>query len=309
MRKFLAQTVAGAVAIVLASTAAHAQLASPAQGSSDPYDGGAADGLFLAVWNDGTNVTDLIDLSYVFSQIQYPLGGGGSSQLTTVAGEPFTSATNPATGVGMVDQLNFGPLSNYNATITLSSGAVTTLQSALFGSGNIGSTQYLVGAANGGLHTGVDVTYAPGQTYGGNISTPASALASEAAAWDTQSGGAAPYIDTSGSPASAIGADGSIGDGSLGTGFNFAGLVGNPLAFWQFSKNGTKATQQNILFSPDGTAADEGFWFLSDTGDLSWNLPEATAPVPLPPAVWLFASGLVGLGAIGRRRRSRTAAV
>jgi len=32
------------------------------------------------------------------------------------------------------------------------------------------------------------------------------------------------------------------------------------------------------------------------------NLSVAAAPVPLPPAVWLFGSALAGLGAVGRRR-------
>ncbi len=47
-----------------------------------------------------------------------------------------------------------------------------------------------------------------------------------------------------------------------------------------------------------------GFWFLSNTGDLTYNIASgaSTAPVPLPAAIWLLGSGLLGMAGIARRR-------
>jgi hypothetical protein len=46
-----------------------------------------------------------------------------------------------------------------------------------------------------------------------------------------------------------------------------------------------------------------GFWFLSSTGDLTYNIASGgTAPVPLPAAIWLLGSGLLGMAGIARRR-------
>ena len=51
------------------------------------------------------------------------------------------------------------------------------------------------------------------------------------------------------------------------------------------------------------TANGAGFWFLSGTGDLTYNIASrCAAPVPLPAAIWLLGSGLLGMAGIARRR-------
>jgi hypothetical protein len=45
-----------------------------------------------------------------------------------------------------------------------------------------------------------------------------------------------------------------------------------------------------------------GQWNLSAAGILTWTPSGGGSPVPLPPAVWMLLSGLVGMAALGRRR-------
>jgi hypothetical protein len=52
------------------------------------------------------------------------------------------------------------------------------------------------------------------------------------------------------------------------------------------------------------TTTYAGFWFLSSAGQLTYNIVAEAAPVPLPAAVWLLGSGLMGLIGVGRRRRA-----
>ena len=51
-------------------------------------------------------------------------------------------------------------------------------------------------------------------------------------------------------------------------------------------------------FSPDTTVTELGLWNLSGEGTLSYS------PVPVPAAVWLFGSGLLGLVGVARRRKA-----
>jgi len=70
--------------------------------------------------------------------------------------------------------------------------------------------------------------------------------------------------------------------------------------------NGLDTAANLYMLSSNGTGAARVFVFedvlLSANGTLSSIT--ATAPVPLPAAVWLFGSGLIGLAGIGRRRKS-----
>jgi hypothetical protein len=46
-----------------------------------------------------------------------------------------------------------------------------------------------------------------------------------------------------------------------------------------------------------------GKWDLSHDGTLTWN-SAAVSAVPVPAAVWLFGSGLLGLAGVARRKQS-----
>jgi hypothetical protein len=92
--------------------------------------------------------------------------------------------------------------------------------------------------------------------------------------------------------------------GQLVTGQQFSGAVGSALGFYDITTT-SKHVASDTPYS-NGNATD-GFFFLASNGDLTYNIGTAgTAPaVPLPPAAWLFGSGLLGMVGIARRRRTQ----
>jgi hypothetical protein len=74
---------------------------------------------------------------------------------------------------------------------------------------------------------------------------------------------------------------------------------GTALAFYQY--NDTGSTSSIVTPTQFGNATGAATWALSASGDLVYSVPGA-APVPLPAAMWLFGSGLLGLAGISRRK-------
>lgn len=79
--------------------------------------------------------------------------------------------------------------------------------------------------------------------------------------------------------------------------FSAAGAVGSALSFWSL-------TQENASrIRPSGTA-DAGLvaagatWLLDEFGNLSYTV------VPVPAAIWMLISGLLGFGVISRRKQA-----
>jgi hypothetical protein len=70
------------------------------------------------------------------------------------------------------------------------------------------------------------------------------------------------------------------------------GTVGGTLSFFEFDENGTNP---NLATRTDYTG---GFWQLAGDGTLSWNV----AAVPVPGALVLMLSGLLGLVGVARRK-------
>ena len=60
----------------------------------------------------------------------------------------------------------------------------------------------------------------------------------------------------------------------------------------------------NGTITPIQNASGLGVWALSATGDLTYTIPGVVSAVPLPAAVWLLGSGLLGLAGIGRRKKA-----
>lgn len=91
--------------------------------------------------------------------------------------------------------------------------------------------------------------------------------------------------------------------GGLPTSSNASGVVGGAgLSFYQIVGTGTSTLthQTPVQFANASGAAT---WTLSASGDLVYTVPgSGPPPVPLPAAVWLFGSGLLGLAGIGRRK-------
>jgi hypothetical protein len=237
----------------------------------------------VAVWDDTTKATELVDLTALYSDVAFVSGStaSSSSELTTPT-SAFQTVANPTGAAGSVLQLNLGTISNFSSVFSNVSS----------------STHYVVvGAENTSL--GVVTSGGLGSTYaGGGLTSMASAILGESSNWAANSSGS-PLVDTTGT-ANYSALTGPLSDGTEGpTGQSFAVNVGTAAGFYNYGKTGSRSPLHVDTYSYNG---QQGFWFLSSGGDLSWNLVAAT--VPLPPAVWLFASGLLGLVAIGRRRQS-----
>lgn len=282
--KFSIKPVALAVAMALASFGAQAQTL-PSFGSTSPADGIKNDGLYLAVWDDTTKATDLVDLTSLYSDVAFVSGSTQSS--TTELTSPtsaYSVAANPTGAAGTVLQLNLGTISNF---------------SSVFGSVSSSTHYVVVGAENTQL--GVVTSGALGSTYaGGGMTSMAQAVLGESANWASNSSGS-PLVDLSGT-ANYSALTGPLQDGTeAAVGQNFGVNVGTAAGFYNYGKTSSRGFLNALTYSYNG---QQGFWFLSSTGDLSWNLINSVSSVPLPPAVWLFASGLIGLALIGRRRQN-----
>lgn len=268
--------------MALISVSAHAALSSPAIGTTAP----GSTGLYLSVW-DGTTNSEVVNLSYAYADVALATGSLTPNSATS----PFTSATNPSTGTGNVLQLNFGVIPGF---------------SSLFTSANIGTTDYMVTSAlSGGAGTeaaAVTSATTPVTAYSG-LNGLISNVQGEIAAWagDPSVASSGYATNTDGKPAWSV-QTGLLKSGNLISGQQFGGAVGTSLNFY----NLTTTTNHKETNSPYANATGDGFWFLSTSGDLTYNIASSggTAPVPLPAAVWLLGSGLLGMAGIGRRRRN-----
>lgn len=279
--------IAAAVSLALGSVAAHAQISTPTIGANSPSDQTT---LFLLAWNSNTGATEIVNLSYEYQTI---VGfTPGSSPLNTVSGPSWTTAANPTGAGGTVSQLNFGQIANAAAG---------------------GFNEYSVAIAAGTTQTGFTPTYIEGVgiTSGSaftslptaNVSTVVINVQEEIAAWATQTGcptGCGQFYDPSGSTTiAAIPAPSS--SGSWGTTTLSGTAVGSAAQFYQILANVNKlGAEDGIPKGGSVVTPYAGFFFLDSSGNLSYDI----AAVPLPPAVWLFGGGLLGMIGVARRRRA-----
>lgn len=280
--KLSTKPLAAAVSLALISVSAHAALTTPAIGTTAP----SSTGLYLSVWDSGSNDSEIVNLSYAYADVTLASGNLTPNSATS----PFTSAVNPSTGTGNVLQLNFGVIPGF---------------SSLFTSSNIATTNYMVTAGlSGGAGTeAAEVTSAttPVTAYSG-LSGLIANVQGEIAGWagDPAAANSGFVTDTTGTTVESV-QTGLLKGGQLITNQQFGGSVGSSLGFY----NLTTTSAHKETNSPYANASGDGFWFLSTSGDLTYNIASAgTAPVPLPAAIWLLGSGLLGMAGIGRRRRN-----
>src|SRR5579883_365909 len=117
LMKLSIQPVALAVTMAVASVAVHAHTL-PSLGSTGPADPNSNNinqGLYLAVWDDTTKATDLVDLTANYQDVAFVVGStaGTTSELTSPT-SAFTTAANPTGAAGTVLQLDLGTISNFS---------------------------------------------------------------------------------------------------------------------------------------------------------------------------------------------------
>lgn len=86
---------------------------------------------------------------------------------------------------------------------------------------------------------------------------------------------------------------GNSGGGTLP--FTITGILGSSLSYFTATANGDTAGDPSVFSQIAGN------WNLASNGTLTWNAAQVGA-VPVPAAVWLLGSGLMGMVGIGRRR-------
>ena len=287
--KLSIKPVALAVTMALGAAIAQAQTL-PTISTGTAFDNGANDGLYLAIWDNGSKATDLVSLTSLYSDVAFgPVQGGSNIMTTPTVGSNGWSQVSNFDGFATVDQLNVGSVSNFASVVPSVSS----------------NTQFAVVAANT-TSLGV-VSSAPlGFTNTAFVFAPANqsnSIHGDSASWfQTQpsgpagdTAGTAPYNEVTGACSA------TLCDGSENAGFNLGVNVGTAAGFYNWAKSSSRNPTVTNVYSYNG---QQGFFFLSDTGQLTWNLVAPASTVPLPPAVWLFASGLLGLVAIGRRRQT-----
>ena len=309
--KFTLKLIAASLALAAAGQA-NATIAS----QDTPGNIGGAE-MFLAVWDSGAQKSYVRDLGVKFNDFLPAAGLGAttgfSSQLDkTSLGNIITSTARPVAGtVGFA--AGFGAAPSVELGSVLSSGyslsfAPDPLLASFLGTAGSLSTslQWMVGAFDNTGNTVVNGRRA--------LTTSNGAVAINNLSLGNFSSGSAGYITanngiptmgsgtaTNGS-ATAVKADGSA----------YFDTAGFPMSSWgnnaPFSNLAAVGTSQKFVFlgvsSSNGSDAAivNPFTGASWNLDAAGNLTYAVAPVPVPAAVWLFASGVLGLVSVARRR-------
>jgi hypothetical protein len=88
---------------------------------------------------------------------------------------------------------------------------------------------------------------------------------------------------------------------AIGAGTTTGTVGGAAVGFYDLVQ--LKTGLGNGTISPISNATGQGTWSVSATGDIQYTIAGGTA-VPVPAAIWLLGSGILGLAGVGRRKKA-----
>lgn len=266
-RNFFVKTAVAAALLSAASIPAFATSVTPPASGPTPVPGLAAGGIVVEVWDTTTG-----------------------HALTEWLGSDTTSFGAPSATPAGGETLDYGVLGGSTFANTFSSTEIAA-----------GNVQWTVLGADDRSASAPTVDYTA-TTLGTVTATGAIGFASHINSGVSSMNAASscnnvnPCIATTGtSDPNWLATTNLLGQTAIG-GTKTAGTVGgSALDFYQIVTSGSAATKQTqVQFANANGAAT---WTLAANGDLQY-----VAPVPLPAAVWLLGSGLLGLLGVGRRK-------
>jgi hypothetical protein len=266
--------VAASVVLALASAAASAAVPSvPSQPAPAPIPGtdvSTGSGLIVSIWDSvrGVSLVDYVGLN----ESQFLPGN-----------------TNATPDAGLV--LNFGTIAGY---------------SSVFGTSDNANIQYTISSSfNSGAIAGrvLETTLAAAPTgaiRNNPISSAVLASRSFTGNLNANCANANPCTAATNLDATYAG----VGSWAEKYGNNLpvsaAATVGTAMGFYLLSTSSSVPTANGTV-QRYGNATGFASWLLGTDGSLTYSVPPPS--VPLPAAVWLLLSGMVGFGTVARRRK------
>lgn len=262
----IVKTAVATALLSAASIPAFATSVTPPAAGPTPVPGFGAGGIVVEVWDTVTG-----------HSLSEWLGG----DTTTFGGTAATAGT----------VLDYGVLGGSAFASTFSASEVAA-----------GNVQWVVEGANAlaAATPTVDITVSSlGKVTGAGVSTVSGKLNTGIAS--TMNGATAcnnvnPCIALNG-PSDANYAVNNLGTTAMGAAKTSGVAGGAALDFYQVVSTGSSLGTQTL--NQFASAAGAATWTLSAAGDLVYSVPST---VPLPAAVWLLGSGLLGLLGVGRRK-------
>ena len=294
--KMKLKTVAAAIAL--------AAFAGQANAAIDPGNASLNGELFLVVWsptlNGGTSYTRDLGISFQ----NFSAGAGGSAN-PGIAGTNAPTAGTYAFGATPTVAAGSVNASGYNLTFSADTllaqsgllGAADTVWMVgavdTFGGGNNGQRTLLTAQApfTGTTNTQSNGVPGPGNSFTSNVSLTGTHV--------SQANGSS--VNTPG--------EGQAYGGYIIPNWDAAisgavtGAINQALQFFMVTASSTSGTAAANIYAYQN-ASGVSTWTLDSAGQLIWQAAAEVSQVPLPAAVWLFGTGLVGLVGIARRRKS-----